>query len=417
MTLTHLDNAMTTELDFTLLRKDFPILDQQVNGHPLVYLDSAATTQKPQAVIDAVAAYYQNDNANVHRGAHALSDRATQDFENARTKVATFINSPKREQIIWTRGTTESINLVAQSYVRSMVSTGDVILVSALEHHSNIVPWQIVCEQTGAELRVIPVNAAGEIELDEYYAMLNESVKFVSVNHVSNALGSINPVKEIIDAAHKIGAKVMIDGAQAVPHFAIDVQTLDCDFYAFSGHKLFAPTGIGVLYGKEQLLEQMQPYQAGGEMIEVVSFNGTSYNKLPYKFEAGTPNIAGAIGLGAAIDYLNQLDRPALLAYEDRLLAMATEKAKAIGGITLVGTAKNKTGVMSFLLDGAHPHDVGTLLDQQGIAVRTGHHCAMPIMQQFKIPGTIRASFSFYNNESDVKRLFTALEKAKSFLI
>ncbi|WMS87601.1 aminotransferase class V-fold PLP-dependent enzyme [Pleionea litopenaei] len=408
---------MTTELDFTLLRKDFPILDQQVNGHPLVYLDSAATTQKPQAVIDAVAAYYQNDNANVHRGAHALSDRATQDFENARTKVATFINSPKREQIIWTRGTTESINLVAQSYVRSMVTTGDVILVSALEHHSNIVPWQIVCEQTGAELRVIPVNAAGEIELDEYYAMLNESVKFVSVNHVSNALGSINPVKEIIDAAHKIGAKVMIDGAQAVPHFAIDVQTLDCDFYAFSGHKLFAPTGIGVLYGKEQLLEQMQPYQAGGEMIEVVSFNGTSYNKLPYKFEAGTPNIAGAIGLGAAIDYLNQLDRPALLAYEDRLLAMATEKAKAIGGITLVGTAKNKTGVMSFLLDGAHPHDVGTLLDQQGIAVRTGHHCAMPIMQQFKIPGTIRASFSFYNNESDVKRLFTALEKAKSFLI
>lgn len=410
-------NLTAATIDFAKVRKDFPILAQEVNGHPLVYLDSAATTQKPQSVINAVADYYRQDNANVHRGAHALSDRATQNFEGARSKVQCFLNAAKREEVIWTRGTTESINIVAQSYLRPIIGPNDSIIISALEHHSNIVPWQIVCEQTGATLKVIKVNEKGEIDLESFHQLLDENVKLVAVNHVSNALGTINPIRDIISAAHQVGAKVLIDGAQGAPHFEIDVQTLDCDFYAFSGHKLFAPTGIGVLYGKELLLESMIPYQAGGEMIEVVSFAGTTYNKLPYKFEAGTPNIAGAIGLGAAIDYLQQFDRQQLISYEEHLLDYATNKAQAFGGITLVGTAEQKTGVMSFLLDGAHPHDVGTLLDQQGIAVRTGHHCAMPIMEQFKIPGTIRASFSIYNDESDINRLFVALEKAKSFLI
>ncbi len=404
-------------VDFAKIRQDFPILHQEVNGHPLAYLDNAATTQKPSSVIEAVANYYRKDNSNVHRGAHALSDRATADFENARDKVRQFINAEKREQIIWTRGTTESINLIAQSYARKILQPNDIVLVSAMEHHSNIVPWQMVCEQTGAELQVIPVSEAGELNFDAYKALLNERVKLVSVGHVSNSLGSINPIEDMIVEAHKVGAKVSIDGAQGAPHLTIDVQKLNCDFYAFSGHKTFAPTGIGVLYGKESLLEEMWPYQGGGEMIEVVSFTKTTYNQLPYKFEAGTPNIAGAVGLGAAIDYLNQYDRKQLLAYEDNLLAQATEKAKAFGGIQLVGTAKNKTGVMSFLLKGAHPHDVGTLLDQQGVAVRTGHHCAMPIMEQFSIPGTIRASFSFYNNEEDIDRLFEALTKAKMFLM
>ncbi len=403
--------------DFAAIRNDFPILHQQVNGHDLVYLDNAATTQKPQSVIDAVSRYYQSINSNVHRGAHTLSDRATAEFEQAREKAQLFVNAAKREEIIWTRGTTESINLVAQSYARPILKAGDVIIVSAMEHHSNIVPWQIVCEQTGAELKVIEVNEQGELNFEHYLSLLNDNVKLVSVGHVSNALGSINPIKEIVAAAHNIGAKVMVDGAQGAPHLTIDVQDLGCDFYAFSGHKTFAPTGIGVLYGKEFLLESMQPYQGGGEMIEVVSFSGTTYNQLPYKFEAGTPNISGAIGLAAAIDYLNQFDRLELLKYEDELLAMATEKAKTYDDIQLVGTAQNKTGVMSFLVKGAHPHDVGTLLDQQGVAVRTGHHCAMPIMNQFNIPGTIRASFSFYNNEHDVERLFAALDKVKTFLL
>ncbi|MCO7226869.1 cysteine desulfurase [Pleionea sp. CnH1-48] len=403
-------------MNFALIRKDFAILHQQVNGHPLVYLDNAATTQKPQQVIDAVARYYQLDNSNVHRGAHALSDRATADFENARRKVQQFINAPKAEQIIWTKGTTDSINLVAQTYARSQLKAGDEVLVSAMEHHSNIVPWQMVCEQTGASLRVIPVLETGELDMAAFASLLNEKTQLISVGHVSNALGSINPIKEIVRQAHAVGAKVVVDGAQAAPHLTIDVQELDCDFYAFSGHKMFAPTGIGVLYGKEALLETMPPYQGGGEMIEVVSFEKTTYNQLPYKFEAGTPNIAGAIGMGAAIDYLNQYDRPQLLAYEDALLHKAEALADAFDGIRRVGTAAHKTGVMSFLMDGTHPHDVGTLLDQQGIAVRTGHHCAMPIMEQFKIPGTIRASFSFYNNEEDIARLFEALNKAKMFL-
>jgi cysteine desulfurase/selenocysteine lyase len=402
--------------DFAQIREDFPILHQKVNGHDLVYLDNAATTQKPQVVIDSISRYYASINSNVHRGAHTLSDRATAEFEQARERVQQFINAAKREEIIWTRGTTESINLVAQSYARTLLNKGDIILVSAMEHHSNIVPWQMVCEQTGATLQVIEVNEQGEINFEHFLSLLNEQVKLVSVGHVSNALGTINPIKEMIKAAHQVDAKVMIDGAQGAPHLTIDVQELDCDFYAFSGHKLFAPTGIGVLYGKESLLEIMTPYQGGGEMIEVVSFDGTTYNQLPYKFEAGTPNIAGAIGLGAAINYLTQFDRNALLKYEDHLLQMATEKAKSYDDIQLIGTAKNKTGVMSFLIKGTHPHDVGTLLDQQGVAVRTGHHCAMPIMQQFKIPGTIRASFSFYNNEQDVKRLFEALDKVKTFL-
>ncbi len=415
---THTQREITLQnLDLKAIRNDFPILHQQVNGHPLVYLDNAATTQKPQSVIDAISDYYRLDNSNVHRGAHALSDRATEKFENARTKVQQFINAPSREQIIWTRGTTESINLVAQSYARNVLNQGDQVIVSAMEHHSNIVPWQLACEATGAELKVIPVSAEGELDLEAFKSLLNPSVKMVSVGHVSNALGSINPIKEIIAFAHEAGAKVMIDGAQAAPHFAIDVQDLNCDFYAFSGHKCFAPTGIGVLYGKKELLEIMSPYQGGGEMIEVVSFEKSTWNQLPYKFEAGTPNIAGAIGLGAAIDYLAQFNRQDLLAYEDHLLRIATEKALQFDGLSLVGTAKHKTGVMSFLLDGIHPHDVGTLIDQQGVAVRTGHHCAMPIMNQFKIPGTIRASFSFYNNENDIERLFEALQKAKSFLL
>ncbi|MEE4245543.1 MAG: cysteine desulfurase [Kangiellaceae bacterium] len=405
------------QIDFARIRADFPILDQQVNGQPLVYLDNAATTQKPQAVIDAIKYYYEHDNSNVHRGAHSLSDRATAQFENARSKVQSFINAAKREQVIWTRGTTESINLVAQAYLRPIINRGEQIIVSAMEHHSNIVPWQMVCDQTGAELKVIPVNDKGEIELDAFKSMLSDKVKMLAVGHVSNALGTINPIEQMIAEAKKYDIAVLIDGAQASPHLMIDVQALGCDFYAFSGHKTFAPTGIGVLYGDEQKLENMQPYQAGGEMIETVSFSGTSYNQLPYKFEAGTPNIAGAIGLSAAVDYLNQFDRIRLQEYEDNLLAIATARAEAIDDIQLVGTAANKTGVMSFNIAGVHPADVGMLIDQQGVAVRTGHHCAMPIMQQFKLPGTIRASFSFYNNENDIERLFIALEKAKEFLV
>lgn len=399
------------------IRNDFPALHQEVNGKPLVYLDNGATTHKPQAVIDAIRDYYRTDNSNVHRGAHTLSDRATQRFEDARKTVQTFLNAAKAEEIVWTRGTTESINIVANTWARQNLKAGDQILVTAMEHHSNIVPWQMLCEQTGAELIPIPVSAAGELDMAAFAELLNERVKFVSVVHVSNALGTINPVAEIIEQAHAVGAKVLLDGAQAVAHWDIDVQALDADFYAFSGHKLFGPTGIGVLYGKEALLNAMPPYQGGGEMIEHVSFGKTTYNSLPYKFEAGTPNIAGAIGLAAAIEYLNGLDRVALAAHEDTLLARSVELAEQLGGIQAVGTAANKASVFSFLLEGAHPADVGTLLDQQGIAVRTGHHCAMPIMDQFCIPGTVRASYTFYNTLEDVETLFKGLEKAKMFLL
>lgn len=403
--------------DVEKVRADFPILHQQINGQPLVYLDNAATTQKPSAVIDAISDYYRNDNSNVHRGAHALADRATVKFEAARVKIATFINAPSARQVIWTRGTTEGINLVATSWGRAFLKPGDRILVSAMEHHSNIVPWQLIAAATGARVEAIPVSNDGTINLQAFESMLDERVKMVAVGHVSNAMGTINPVEKIISLAHAKNARVLIDGAQAISHWAVDVQTLDCDFYVFSAHKLFGPTGLGVLYGKEELLNAMPPYQGGGEMIETVSFAGTTFNQLPYKFEAGTPDIAGAIGMGAAIDYLNAIDRVAAAEHEQALLNYAEEKARATPGLKLIGTAAHKTSVMSFLLEGAHPADVGVLLDKQGIAVRTGNHCAQPIMDQFGIPGTVRASFSFYNTFEEVDRLFAAIEKAKTFLL
>lgn len=403
--------------DLDALRADFPILQCEENGKPLVYLDNAATTQKPNAVINAISDYYRNHNANVHRGVHALSDRATGLFENARTSVQAFMNASDSSEIIWTRGTSEAINLVASSYAKTVLQKGDRILVSALEHHSNIVPWQLAAAACDAELLAIPVNNKGEIELEAFDALLDERVKIVSVSHVSNALGTVNPIKTIIDKAHAAGARVMIDGAQGAPHFVLDMQALDCDFYAFSGHKLFGPTGIGVLYGKQSLLEEMPPYQSGGEMIETVSFSGTTFNILPFKFEAGTPNIAGSIGLAAAIDYLGQQDRTALASHEAALLAYAHQKAAGFEGLKRIGEAQQIAGAFSFLLEGAHPADVGTLLDQQGIAVRTGDHCAQPIMAQYKIPGTVRASFSIYNSFTEIDKLFTGLEKAREFLL
>lgn len=407
--------------DVERIRQDFPILHQQVNGHPLVYFDNAATTQKPNAVIDAIVKYYREDNSNVHRGAHTLADRATAKFEAARITVARFINAPvingSAKQVLWTRGTTEGINLVAASWGRSNLKAGDRVLVSAMEHHSNIVPWQMIAQEVGASVEPIPVDANGTLDINAFEAMLDERVKMVSIGHVSNALGTVNPIEKIIPLAHAVGAKVLVDGAQAVSHWAVDVQALDCDFYAFSAHKVFGPTGLGVLYGKLELLEAMPPYQGGGEMIETVSFAGTTYNQLPYKFEAGTPDISGAIGLAAAIDYLNAMDREAAAAHEQALLSYAEEKARATSGIRLVGTSANKTSVMSFLLEGAHPHDLGMLLDKQGVAVRTGNHCAQPLMDQFGIPGTVRASFSFYNTFAEIDQLFLALEKAKTFLL
>ena len=403
--------------DVEEVRQDFPILNQMVHEKPLVYLDNGATTQKPLSVINAISAYYKKDNSNVHRGAHVLSDRATIAFEDARKTVQTFLNAQHSEEIIWTRGTTESINLVAQSFGLKFISAGDEIIVSAMEHHANIVPWQMLCERTGAILKVIPVNDAGELNMQAFTEMLSHKVKMVSIVHVSNALGTVNPVAKIIEQAHSVGAKVLIDGAQSVAHFEVDVQALDADFYAFSGHKVFGPTGIGCLYGKKELLDQMPPINGGGEMIEKVSFSGTTYQGLPFKFESGTPNISGAIGLDAALKYLMALDREAMLKHENDILNYAHEKAKQCEHLRLVGTAKNKAGVLSFLLEGAHPADVGLLLDQQGIAVRTGHHCAMPIMDQYKIPGTARASFSIYNTREDVDALFTAIEKVKTFLL
>lgn len=399
------------------LRADFPALHQQVNGKPLIYLDNGATTHKPQAVIDALQQFYQHNNSNVHRGAHTLSDRATLQFEQARSTLKDFLNAAKTEEIIWTRGTTEAINLVASSWGRSHIQAGDRILVSAMEHHSNIVPWQMLAEEKGAEVVPIPVHNNGELDLDAFHSLLDERVKLVALVHVSNALGTINPIQQVITAAHAIGAKVLIDGAQAVAHFAVDVQQLDVDFYAFSGHKLFGPTGIGVLYGKEALLDAMPPYQGGGEMIEHVSFAKTTFNGLPFKFEAGTPNIAGAIGLAAAIHYLNSQDRASLLAHEQQLLDYAQQRAQQLEGMRIVGTAANKASVLSFLVAGTHPADLGTLLDQQGIAVRTGHHCAMPIMEQFAIPGTVRAAMSFYNTLDEIDALFAGIEKAKQFLL
>lgn len=404
---------MTFSVD--ALRSQFPILASQVRGKPLVYLDNGATTQKPLAVIEAIDRYYRSQNSNVHRGAHYLSDLATAEFEGARQIVADFLNAT-REEILWTRGTTESINLVAQCYGREQLQPGDEVLISAMEHHSNIVPWQLACQRTGASLKVIPVLADGSLDMDTFHTLLNERTRIVALVQVSNALGTVNPVAEVIAAAKKVGAVTLVDGAQAVSHFAVDVRALDCDFYAFSAHKVFGPTGIGVLYGKRTLLEAMPPYQGGGEMIEKVTFADSTWNELPYKFEAGTPNIAGAIGFGAALRWLGEQDRAALQAHEADLLAYATEQAQAFAGLKLVGTAPSKVSVMSFLLDGAHPNDVGHLLDQQGIAVRTGHHCTMPLMDHFGIPGTVRASFSVYNSRDDIDALFRGLDKVRTFL-
>ncbi|MDF1781885.1 MAG: cysteine desulfurase [Alcanivoracaceae bacterium] len=404
---------MTFSVD--AIRAQFPILSTSVRGKPLVYLDNGATTQKPEVVIDALSEYYRTQNSNVHRGAHYLSDLATAEFEGARQIVADFLNA-QREEIIWTRGTTEAINLVAQCYGREQLREGDEVLISALEHHSNIVPWQMACARAGATLNVIPILDDGSLDLDSFHSMLSERTRIVAIVHASNSLGTLNPVADIIAAAKKVGAVTLIDGAQAVSHLPVDVKALDCDFYAFSGHKVFAPTGIGALYGRHALLDAMPPYQGGGEMIEKVTFESSTWNELPYKFEAGTPNIGGAIGLGAALKWLSAQDRPALLAHENNLLAYATERAQDMTGLQLIGTAPNKVSVLSFLLEGGHPNDIGQLLDQQGVAVRTGHHCTMPLMDRLGIPGTVRASFSVYNSRNDVDALFNALEKVKTFL-
>jgi cysteine desulfurase/selenocysteine lyase len=402
--------------DVERLREDFPILRELVHGRPLVYLDNAATAQKPDAVIDAVANYYRHDNANIHRGVHLLSQRATEDYEAVRTVVQSFLRAKESREIVFVRGTTEAINLVAQTYGRRHVERGDEVLITAMEHHSNIVPWQILCEEKGASLRVAPINDAGELRLDEFEELLSPRTRIVSVAHVSNALGSINPVKQIIRMAHSRNIPVLVDGAQAAPHLAIDVQDLDCDFYSFSGHKLYGPTGIGVLYGKAGLLEAMPPYQGGGDMISSVTFEKTIYNKIPHKFEAGTPNIAGVIGLGAAIAYINDVGIGAISAHEHGLVAYATRAIGSIPGVRLVGTAQQKAGVLSFIMEAIHPHDIGTILDQEGIAVRTGHHCAQPVMDRFGIPATVRASFALYNTTQEIDALARGIEKVKEVL-
>ena len=403
--------AIKRPFDVRSVREDFPILQQSVNGHPLVYFDNAATAQKPTTVIESMSRYYRETNANVHRGAHALSDRATSEFEAARDQVQRFLNAPSREEIIWVRGTTEAINLVAQSYGRSQLKAGDEIIVSQLEHHSNIVPWQILAQQTGAIIKVIPINENVELDMEAFKGLLNERTKIVAVNHAANSMGTINPIKEIVTLAHAADAVVVVDGAQGAPHLDIDVQDLGCDFYAFSGHKVFGPTGIGALYGRKELLDAMPPYQGGGEMIERVSFSGTTFNVLPFKFEAGTPAIAESIGLAAALAYLEQFDKAQLKVHEDLLIRTAVELSDSVDGLRLIGKAPNKVSVFSFMVDGLHPSDMGTLLDQQGIAVRTGHHCAQPLMDHLGIPGTSRASFAFYNTVDEVEKFFSALQK------
>ena len=395
------------------VRADFPALQQEINGQPLVYLDSAASAQQPTTVIDAVANYHRHDHANVHRGVHALSHRATEAYESARDKLQVFIHAASRSEIILTSGTTESVNLVAQSFCRPRIGAGDKILITQLEHHSNIVPWQLVCEQTGAELLIAPINDSGEIDLDVLRALMTDEVVLMAVGHVSNALGTINPVKEIITWAKQFDITVLVDGAQAVPHMAIDVQDLGCDFYAFSGHKMFGPTGTGVLYGREALLDAMPPWQGGGDMILEVRLDGTTFNDLPYKFEAGTPNIAGIIGLAAAADYILDVGFDRIAAHEQDLLTYMTTRLGEIEDLRLIGTAANKASVQSFLLGDIHPHDLGTILDHQGIAIRTGHHCAMPVMEFFGLAGTARASLSLYNDSDDIDRLIAAIEKAR----
>ena len=397
--------------DVDRIRADFPVLRQTVNGKPLVYLDNGASSQVPQVVIDRGSLYLEEEHSNIHRGVHYLSQRATTAYEGARERVKRFINAREAKECIFVRGATEGINLVMHGYGRKFIGPGDEIIISAMEHHANIVPWQMLCEEKGARLRVIPMNDAGELLLDEYDALLNERTKFVAVTHVSNALGTINPIKEITERAHKYGVPVLIDGAQSVPHMPIDVQDLDCDFFAFSGHKMYAPTGSGIVYGKAELLERMNPFQGGGDMIKSVTFEKTTYADLPNKFEAGTPAIASQIGLGAAIDYLNTIGRERAAAHEHELLRYATERITAIEGVRIIGTAREKASVLSFVIDQIHPHDIGTILDQEGIAVRAGHHCAQPVMQRFNIPATARASFAFYNTKEEVDVLARTIEK------
>ena len=392
------------------IRADFPILAEKIRNKPLVYFDNAATCQKPQAVIDSIVHLYSHDYANIHRGVHTLSMRSTDLFEGARTKVKDFINAASEKEIIFVRGATEAINLVAQTYGKANIKPGDEIIITAMEHHSNIVPWQMLCEQTGAVLKVAPMNLTGELLFDEFEKLISAKTKLVSVVHMSNALGTINPVKQIIAAAHAQGIPVLLDGAQAIPHMTVDVQDLDCEFYVFSGHKLYAPTGTGVLYGKQALLEAMPPYQGGGDMIRKVTFAETEYNVLPYKFEAGTPDIAGVIGLGAAIDYLNAIGMDKIAAYEAELLAYATEKALQIKGLRIIGEAEHKGAILSFVLDKIHPHDIGTMLDSLGIAIRAGHHCAMPVMDFYKVPATARASFAMYNTKEEIDVLMNGIE-------
>ncbi|MBI1807020.1 MAG: cysteine desulfurase [Ignavibacteria bacterium] len=397
--------------DVDRIRTEFPILKQRVNGKPLAYLDNAATSQKPQVVIDAMNRYYLEENSNIHRGVHFLSDKATQSYEAARKKIQRFINAASHKEIIFVRGTTEAINLVAQSYGRKYFHAGDEMIISAMEHHSNIVPWQMICEEKGLTLRVIPMNDKGELFIDKFETMLNPKTKFVAVVHVSNALGTINPVQQIIEIAHRRGVPVIVDGAQAVPHMKVDVRDLDCDFYAFSAHKMYGPTGVGVLYGKQHLLEAMPPYQGGGDMIKSVTYAKTTYNDLPNKFEAGTPNIVGGVGLGATIDFMNTLDFEAATAHEHELLEYATEVLTTIKGLRIIGTAREKASVVSFVLEGIHPHDIGTILDDDGIAIRTGHHCAQPVMQCFGIPATARASFAMYNTKEEIDALVKGIYK------
>ena len=408
-----LSNQIAAGFDVEKIREDFPVLKQNIHGRPLVYLDSAATAQKPFAVIDAIRRFHEVDCANIHRGVHELSQRSTAAYEETRAKAKRFLNSKTKNELIFVRGTTEGINLVSSTWGRKNVKAGDEIVISAMEHHSNIVPWQMLCEEKGAKLRVIPMNDRGELLMEEYEKLLSPRTRMVAVTHVSNALGTINPVRQIIEMAHQAGALALIDGAQAVPHMKVDVQALDADFYTFSGHKIFGPTGIGVLYGKAKLLNAMPPYQGGGDMIRTVTFEKTTYNDVPYKFEAGTPNIAGGIGMGAAFDYIAQIGVDQIAAYEHELLVYGTEALSEISGLRLIGTARAKAGVLSFVMEGIHPHDIGTVLDKLGIAVRTGHHCAQPVMDFFEVPATTRASLAFYNTSAEIDALVAGIKKVK----
>jgi cysteine desulfurase/selenocysteine lyase len=405
--------ASLADFDVQRVRADFPILSRKIQGKPLVYLDNAATTQKPQAVLDALMRYYTLENSNVHRGVHTLSELATEGYEHARETVQRFINAGQASEIIFVRGATEGINLVAQTWARTSIGRSDEIVISAMEHHSDIVPWQMLCEQVGAKLRVAPINDAGELLLDEFARLLSPKTKLVAMVHVSNALGTINPARKIVEMAHAVGARVLLDGAQAIPHTSVDVRALDCDFYVFSGHKVYGPTGIGILYGKAELLEAMPPYQGGGDMISSVTFAKTLYNRVPYKFEAGTPDVSGAIGLGAALDYVSDLGLERIAGHEHDVLAYGTSRLQQIDELRLIGTAREKAGVLSFVLEGIHPHDIGTILDREGIAIRTGHHCAQPLMERFGVPATARASLGLYNTREEIDVLAAGLQKVR----